>query len=102
MNIVLAAILCGVVAVLYGLFTSRSVLAASPGNEKMQEIAGAIQEGAKAYLGRHYRTSAIVGVPVAATAAVFPRPVSAIRFPVVPLPSGRTRFLGHTHPPRAQ
>src|SRR3546814_13440528 len=55
MNIVLAAILCGVVAVLYGLFTSRSVLAASPGNEKVQEIAGAIQAGAKAYLGRQYR-----------------------------------------------
>src|SRR3546814_12185121 len=75
MNIVLAAILCGVVAVLYGLFTSRSVLAASPGNEKMQEIAGAIQEGAKAYLGRQYRTIAIVGVIVAAIVAVFLGPV---------------------------
>src|SRR3546814_1775740 len=80
MNIVLAAILCGVVAVLYGLFTSRSVLAASPGNEKMQEIAGAIQEGAKAYLGRQYRTIAIVGVIVAAIVAVFLGPVSAIGF----------------------
>src|SRR3546814_16918800 len=101
MNIVLAAILCGVVAVLYGLFTSRSVLAASPGNEKMQEIAGAIQEGDKAYLGRQYRTIAIVGVIVAAIVAVFLGPVSAIGLAVGGILPGLTGFLRLHIPVRA-
>ena len=53
MNLTLIAIACGLVAVLYGIFTSRQVLAASPGNQRMIDIPGAIQEGAQAYLGRH-------------------------------------------------
>jgi K(+)-stimulated pyrophosphate-energized sodium pump len=65
MTIVYIAMVCGVIAVLYGIFTSMQVLKAPPGNEKMQDIAAAIQEGAKAYLGRQYRTIAIVGVIVA-------------------------------------
>ncbi len=52
MTIVYIAIACGVLAVLYGLLTSQQVLKAPAGNEKMQSIAAAIQEGAKAYLGR--------------------------------------------------
>ena len=46
MNMLLIAIVCGVIAVLYGVITSRQVLAASPGNQRMIEVAGAIQEGA--------------------------------------------------------
>ena len=65
MTTVYIAMLCGLLAVLYGVVTSQQVLRASPGNEKMQDIAAAIQEGAKAYLGRQYTTIAIVGVVVA-------------------------------------
>ena len=52
MNPVLIAIACGLLAVLYGFITSRQVLGASAGNEKMQEIAGAIQAGAAYEIGR--------------------------------------------------
>src|SRR3982751_1896644 len=54
MPIVYAAIACGLIAVVYGFITSRQVMSASPGNERMQDIAAAIQEGARAYLGRQY------------------------------------------------
>lgn len=56
---------CGL-ALIYAVLTARSVLAASPGNSAMQEIAAAIQEGASAYLNRQYRTIAMVGVVVGA------------------------------------
>src|SRR5437868_14870273 len=57
-------IACGVLALAYGWFTSRQVLAANAGSTRMQEISGAIQLGARAYLNRQYRTIAAVGVVV--------------------------------------
>ena len=64
MEIIHLIIGAGILAVVYGIVTSISVLSADTGNEKMQEIAGAIQEGASAYLSRQYSTIAIVGLVI--------------------------------------
>src|SRR5262249_28673686 len=59
---VLVALVCAGAAVVYGILTSRSLLALSPGNETMRTISAAVQEGARAYLNRQYTTIAGVGV----------------------------------------
>ena len=64
MEIIHLIIGAGILAVVYGIVTSISVLSADTGNEKMQEIAGAIQEGASAYLSRQYSTIAVVGLVI--------------------------------------
>jgi len=92
--IVNIAIACGLLAVLYGFVTSRQVLGASAGNEKMQEIAAAIQEGAQAYLGRQYRTIAMVGVVVAILVAYFLGTTSAIGFLIGAILSGVAGYIG--------
>jgi K(+)-stimulated pyrophosphate-energized sodium pump len=98
MTVVLIAIACGVAAVLYGIITSRQVLASSAGNERMIAVASAIQEGAKAYLFRQYSTIAVVGVVMAVLVWVFldrmGTPISAGGFVLGSLLSGAAGFIG--------
>ncbi|MEM6680810.1 MAG: sodium-translocating pyrophosphatase [Pseudomonadota bacterium] len=94
MTAILIAIVCGFVAVAYGVLTRASVMGASAGNDKMQEIAAAIQEGANAYLGRQYRTIAIVGVIVAVIIAWLLGPYPVIGFVLGAVLSGVAGFIG--------
>ena len=93
-NLLYVAIACGVIAVLYGLFTSRQVLGMSPGNARMVEVSAAIQEGARAYLRRQYTTIAIVGIVVAIIIGIFLKPLSAVAFLVGAILSGSAGFIG--------
>jgi K(+)-stimulated pyrophosphate-energized sodium pump len=87
-------ILCGVAALAYGLIASKQILGASPGNNKMQEIAGAIQEGAQAYLNRQYKTITIVGVIVLVLIGILFSPLVAAGYLIGATLSGAAGYVG--------
>ena len=88
------AIASGVVALVYGLITAKSVVSADAGSKKMQEIAGAIQAGAYAYLNRQYRTIFIVGIVIFALLAFLLGIKVALAFAVGAILSGAAGYIG--------
>ncbi len=88
------ALICALLAVVYGIVTSRQVLSAGAGNEKMQEIAAAIQEGARAYLNRQYMTIAVAGVGIAIIVGLLLGVWVAVGFVIGAILSGAAGYIG--------
>jgi len=88
-------IAAGILAVIYGIWAGSSLMKASTGNERMNEIAGAIQEGAKAYLNKQYKSIAIVGVVVViALGILFQNAIAPVGFIIGAVLSGIAGYVG--------
>ena len=88
------ALLCAVLAILYGIVSARWILAQPAGNERMQQIAAAIQEGARAYVNRQYLTIAVAGAALFVLVGVFLSWYTAIGFAIGAVLSGVAGYIG--------
>ena len=88
------SLMCGVLALLYGGWAVRSVMSADAGSDRMREIAGAIQEGATAYLNRQYLTIGAVGIVVALVLWLALSTLVAIGFVIGAMLSGIAGYIG--------
>ncbi|MCK1542928.1 sodium-translocating pyrophosphatase [Bradyrhizobium sp. 147] len=87
-------VLCGVLSVVYAIWATSSVLSADAGSPRMQEIAGAVREGAQAYLRRQYTTIGLVGIVIFVLLAYFLGVYVAIGFAIGAILSGAAGFIG--------
>src|SRR5665213_3580474 len=94
MNTLWVIVGCGVLAILYGIWATQSVMRADAGSKKMQEISEAVREGAQAYLKRQYTTIGIVGVVILILIGVTLGWLVALGFAVGAILSGATGFIG--------
>jgi len=91
---ILVVILCGLVSIVYGVWAIRSVMAADAGSTRMQEIAGAVAEGAQAYLKRQYTTIGVVGVVILIALGILLGKEVAVGFLIGSLLSALAGFIG--------
>ncbi|MBA2490575.1 MAG: sodium-translocating pyrophosphatase [Gammaproteobacteria bacterium] len=90
----LFALICAVVAIVYGAVSTKEVLSRSDGNDRMRQIAAAVQEGAMAYLNRQYTTIGIVGVVLFFIVGFFLSWATAWGFAIGAVLSGATGYIG--------